>query len=54
VKLVNLYVQLQQMKKTILPIAILLLMLGALATGCSSSKKGFCGCPNQHGFVGYK
>jgi predicted component of type VI protein secretion system len=41
----------QQIKK----ITLLFLIAACLiATGCSSSKKGQCGCPNKQGMVGYK
>ena len=32
---------------------ILLIVLAAFGNGCSSSKKGNCGCPNKKGLVGY-
>jgi len=32
---------------------ILTLLVSLIATGCSSSKKGQCGCPNKQGMVGY-
>jgi hypothetical protein len=39
----------------IIKISFLLLIAGTLAaTGCSSSKKGQCGCPQKQGMVGYK
>jgi len=41
----------QHLKK--LPL-LLLLMACLFATGCASSKKGQCGCPNKQGMVGYK
>jgi len=34
--------------------SLLLLAITLIATGCSSSKKGQCGCPNKQGMVGYK
>jgi predicted component of type VI protein secretion system len=33
--------------------ALLLIVVTLFATGCSSSKKGACGCPQKKGFVGY-
>jgi hypothetical protein len=40
--------------KKIFKITILLtLTVGLAVTGCSSSKKGQCGCPNKQGMVGY-
>jgi hypothetical protein len=32
---------------------LLTLLVSLIATGCSSSKKGQCGCPNKQGMVGY-
>jgi hypothetical protein len=32
---------------------ILILSLLLAAAGCSSSKKGQCGCPQKTGFIGY-
>lgn len=32
---------------------IFLLAVTIFVTGCSSSKKGSCGCPNKKGYVGY-
>lgn len=29
------------------------LIVGLAATGCTSSKKGQCGCPNKQGMIGY-
>ena len=34
--------------------SLLLLAISLLGTGCSSSKKGQCGCPNKQGMVGYR
>lgn len=42
------------MKSTFKTVIILLLAVSLISTGCSSSKKVFCGCPNEHGMVGYK
>lgn len=33
---------------------LLTLIVSLIATGCSSSKKGQCGCPAKTGFIGYK
>jgi len=33
---------------------ICILTTSLFVTGCSSSKKGQCGCPNKQGMVGYK
>jgi hypothetical protein len=41
------------MKYSLKFIIAALICLGLIATGCSS-KKVFCGCPNERGFVGYK
>ena len=41
----------QQLLKKML---LLTLIVSLIATGCSSSKKGQCGCPAKTGFVGYK
>lgn len=36
-------------------IALIIIVLAALVTtGCSSTGKGHCGCPNKSGMVGYK
>ena len=42
------------MKHSIKIIAAVVLLMSLIATGCSSGKKVFCGCPNEHGLVGYK
>jgi len=42
------------MKHVIKLISILAVALCLFIVGCSSSKKIFCGCPNEHGMVGYK
>jgi hypothetical protein len=42
------------MKKSIKLISIALIAIALMVSGCSSSKKAFCGCPNQQGMVGYK
>ena len=34
--------------------AVLIIAICLIATGCSSSKKGQCGCPNKQGMIGYK
>jgi hypothetical protein len=41
------------MEKLIKISALLLIVITLIATGCSSSKKGSCGCPQKKGFVGY-
>jgi outer membrane murein-binding lipoprotein Lpp len=41
------------MKKVNNIILIFLLAATILVTGCSSSKKSNCGCPNKKGMVGY-
>lgn len=41
------------MKNLIKISALLLIAITLIATGCSSSKKGACGCPQKKGFVGY-
>ena len=41
----------QKIKKITL---LFLIAVFLIATGCSSSKKGQCGCPNKQGMVGYK
>jgi len=33
---------------------VLVIAFFVTAAGCSSSKKGQCGCPNKQGMVGYK
>jgi len=33
---------------------ILLIAVVVLASSCSGSKRGFCGCPNEMGMSGYK
>ncbi len=33
---------------------LLLITVCLVASGCSSSRKGQCGCPNKQGMVGYK
>ncbi len=33
---------------------LVLIGICLLATGCASSKKGQCGCPNKQGMVGYR
>jgi len=42
------------MRQSIKLISFVLIAICLIATGCSSSKKGMCGCPNQQGMVGYK
>jgi predicted small lipoprotein YifL len=40
--------------KKLFKITLLLAMIVSLAiTGCSSAKKGQCGCPSKTGMVGY-
>ena len=40
--------------KNLNKLLVLFLLLVFIATaGCSASKKGNCGCPNQKGLVGY-
>jgi len=41
------------MKPQIKLITILLVAICIISAGCAS-KKVFCGCPNEHGLVGYK
>jgi hypothetical protein len=41
------------MKATFKLITILLLIICIATAGCAS-KRVFCGCPNEHGMVGYK
>jgi hypothetical protein len=41
------------MKSKLKLITILLITICIVSAGCAS-KKGFCGCPNEHGLVGYK
>lgn len=41
------------MKNLIKISALLLIAITLIASGCSSSKKGSCGCPQKKGFVGY-
>lgn len=41
------------MKKLIKISALLLIAITLIVSGCSSSKKGSCGCPNKKGMVGY-
>jgi len=41
------------MKNPLKFISLLLMAFALLAAGCSSSKKGQCGCPNKQGMVGY-
>jgi hypothetical protein len=41
----------QHLKKLSL---LFFIMACVIATGCSSSKKGQCGCPNKQGMIGYK
>jgi len=41
------------MQKLLKITLILTLLVSLIATGCSSSKKGQCGCPNKQGMVGY-
>jgi hypothetical protein len=41
------------MKKAANFAMILLLAVTLFASGCSSSKKSNCGCPNKKGMVGY-
>jgi outer membrane murein-binding lipoprotein Lpp len=42
------------MKQSIKLIVAIALLTSLLVTGCSAGKKVFCGCPNEHGMVGYK
>lgn len=42
------------MQKIIKISSLLLIATCLVVTGCSSSKKGQCGCPNKQGMVGYK
>jgi hypothetical protein len=42
------------MQKTKKITLLFLIAISLVATSCSSSKKGQCGCPNKQGMVGYK
>ena len=42
------------MKKYLKNTLLFVLAVSLVATGCSSSKKGQCGCPNKQGMIGYK
>lgn len=44
----------KNMKETIKITAVLFLAISLVVSGCSSSKKGSCGCPNKQGMVGYR
>ncbi len=35
-------------------ILLLVLLIAIVFSNCTSSKKLFCGCPNENGLVGYK
>lgn len=39
--------------KQIIKVISLVFIVAALTAGCSSSKKGHCGCPGKNGMVGY-
>lgn len=41
------------MQKLLKIALILTVALGLITAGCSSSKKGQCGCPTKNGFIGY-
>jgi len=41
------------MKKTFKILSLLLIAGSLVLSGCSSSKKGSCGCPAKQGMVGY-
>ncbi len=39
--------------KQLIKLTLLVFVISVIATGCSSSKKSQCGCPNKHGMIGY-
>ncbi len=39
--------------KQLIKLTLLVFVISVIVTGCSSSKKSQCGCPNKQGMIGY-